>query len=111
MAKLPPDGDDVSLQMIERAAALLLGGMSGGATAEEPVAVDEQVMIGTYSLSSNVERLQHLGVTAVLSVDAARPPLFELEMADVRTPASAFRSYHNCFVASFLCPLQLTVTT
>ena len=36
-----------------------------------------------YSLSSDVERLQQLGVSAVLSVDAARPPLFELEMADV----------------------------
>ncbi len=30
-----------------------------------------------------MERLQQLGVSAVLSVDAARPPLFELEMADV----------------------------
>jgi hypothetical protein len=86
LAALPPEGDDVAAQMVERAAALLLGGMGGDAVVDDSVTVDEQVSIGPYALSSHVERLQKLGVTAVLSVDAARPPLFELEMADVRPP-------------------------
>lgn len=89
LAALPLGSDDVASQMIERAAALLLGGAGGGVPAESVIDVDEQVSIGPYSLSSDVDSLQQLGVTAVLSVDAARPPLFELEMADVRATQSA----------------------
>ena len=82
-------GDDVAAQMVERAAALLLGGQAGGAAGSSGATqIDEQVSIGSYAVGSDVQRLQELGVTAVISVDAARPPLFELEMADVRRPPS-----------------------
>ena len=80
-------GDDVAAQMVERAAALLLGGQAGGAAGSSGATqIDEQVSIGPYAVGSDLQRLQELGVTAVISVDAARPPLFELEMADVRPP-------------------------
>ena len=71
-------GDSVAIEMVERAAALLLGGIgcSLGSAYTESVAIDEHVSIGPYSLSSNLDKLQALGVTAVVSVDAARPPLF-----------------------------------
>ena len=83
LAQLPP-GDDVAVQMIERAAALLLSGLDVSNSGEEATAIDEGVSIGPYAIAGNVERLQELGITAMISVDAARPPLFEVEMADVR---------------------------
>ena len=46
---LSAEGDnDVAAQMIERAAALLLGGMGSGAPLDAAIAVDEQVSIGPY---------------------------------------------------------------
>ena len=46
-------GDDVAAQMIERAAALLLGGMGGGAVADAAITVDTQVSIGPYLILLN----------------------------------------------------------
>jgi hypothetical protein len=50
--------DDVAAQMIERAAALLLGGMGNGAVADAAITVDEQVSIGPYLTLLNIS-LEH----------------------------------------------------
>lgn len=48
MALSAESDKDVAAQMIERAAALLLGGMGSGALLDVAIDVDEQVSIGPY---------------------------------------------------------------
>lgn len=95
-------GDSVAVEMVERAAALLLGGMGGssGSADTESASIDEQVSIGNYSLASNLDKLQTLGVTAVVSVDAARPPLFG-ESLKLLPPA--FRRFRCVLTQLWVC--------
>ena len=76
-------GDASAADMINRAAALLLGVLGPATAADGALDIEDGLSIGPFSLACNIPQLKKLGITAVLSVDAARPPLFELEMADV----------------------------
>ena len=86
--------DPIAAEMVERAAALLLsstGGEAFGGATDSPgggrggaLPIDDGLWIGPFSTASDLGVLARLGISAVLSVDASKAPLFELEMADVR---------------------------